>query len=170
MNAHKLRCTCQQTNKPKLGVNTATGMQVHDMGGEAAYLCPRHWISTSQSDSRTHILPTTSTYRELGKNFVLFFFSSCFLIFLSEFQQNKRSLLIQQEGKLTWLIFLSPLGVSKLKWEPGKIPKHCHQRLVLMIMSPGSGSRKSLKFILTHVWRKTNRALFMPPWTILSLE
>lgn len=65
-------------------------------------------------------------------------------------------------------MFLSPLDVSKLKWAPGKTPKHWRQKLVFMIMTPGAGSRKSLWFILTRVRRKTNRALFMLRWTTPS--
>lgn len=85
-------------------------------------------------------------------------------------QGNKRSLLMLQEEKLTWLTFPSSSGVSKLTWAPGKILKHCHQKLEFMIMTPGLKCRKGLRFILTRTWRKPNRVLFMLPWTMPSLE
>lgn len=67
-------------------------------------------------------------------------------------------------------MFPSSLGVSQLKSTSWKVPKHCIWKLEFMITTPGSGSGESLGFILTQVWKKTNRALFMLPWSIRSLE
>jgi hypothetical protein len=60
-------------------------------------------------------------------------------------------------------MLLNPLAVSKQRTVVGKIPKHCHQKLEFMIMTPGLGHRKGLKYIFTHDWKKINRALFMLP-------
>lgn len=74
---------------------------------------------------------------------------------------KERRILTQQERKLTWLIS---------QWVPGKIPKHCPQKLPFMIMIPGQVGRKVLNPQLIHNRRETNRALCMLPWNIRLLE
>lgn len=56
------------------------------------------------------------------------------------------------------------------QWVPGQTPKYWHQKLEFMTMTPGPVGWENLNQPLAHNWRETNRALFMPLWTIVLLE